>query len=399
MRILLLHNRYRKSGGEDAALESEQQILAARGHQVHVAFSSNETPGGLASLRLVLHSAWSRHSFDRVRKLCRSFRPDIAHVHNFWMSWTPSIHAACRAERVATVQTLHNFRLFCVNGICLRDDRPCTDCLAHSPLRGILHRCYRGSALASASAARMISANRRRRTWDTDVNAFIVPSEHARLLHLQDGLPPGRVFVKPNLVRDRGCSPVRPSQSRSIAYIGRLSPEKGIAVLLDAWTRARRPSGSRLILVGEEQVPGAYPRNAPDVVFAGRADRHQVSRILAEARAVVAPSLCFETFGMSVVEAFAAGRAAIVSDIGALAEMVDHGKNGLKCRAGSAEDLARQIEAIFQSESFVDELGAKARAEYLRRFSVESTYRQLMNIYAFALRDASAQPAALGAAV
>jgi glycosyltransferase involved in cell wall biosynthesis len=400
MRVLLLHNRYLKSGGEDAALESEYQLLRARGHEVRVVFASNKVPEKTATLALAWNSSWSRNSFDTVRELCREFRPDIAHVHNFWMSWTPSVHAACRGEGVATVQTLHNFRLFCANAVCLRNERPCQDCLGRSPWLGAARRCYRNSVFASALVARMISANRRRETWETEVNAFIVPGEHARSLYLQAGLPADRLFVKPNVVGDLGPSPRLPSESRTIAYSGRLSEEKGIGVLLDAWKRARRPADSRLLLIGEEQIPGTYSRNAPaDVTFTGRIDPDKVSAMLESVRAVVAPSLCYETFGMSVVEAYSKGRGAIASDLGSLADLVDHGRTGLKFASGDAGALARQIELVLSAGALSDMLGANARMEYLRRFSTDRNYQQLMHIYSVARGGAAVPvPSALGAA-
>jgi glycosyltransferase involved in cell wall biosynthesis len=381
MRILLLHNRYHKTGGEDTAVESEARLLKSRGHEVRTVFASN-TVSSLAAVGLVWNSSWSQPSFDAVRDACQEFQPDIAHVHNFWMSWSPSVHAAGRAEGVPTVQTLHNFRLFCVNAVCLRDGSPCQDCVGASPWLGAVRRCYRNSFFASASVARMISANRSRQTWQRDVNAFIVPGEHARTLFLRAGLPAERLHVKPNLVHDSGPSTTRPSESRHLAYIGRLSEEKGIGVLLDAWKRTRRRADSRLLIIGEEQIPGAYSRNAPsDVTFAGRIEPEVVPVMLESVRALVAPSLCYETFGISVVEAYAKGRSAIASDLGSLAHLVDHGRTGLKFQPGNADALARQMELVLDSDTLSDALGTQARSEYVRHFSAESNYQKLMSIY------------------
>jgi len=381
MRILLLHNRYHKTGGEDTALESEACLLRSRGHQVRTVFASNGVSGG-AAMGLVWNSSWSQPSFDAVRDVCREFQPDIAHVHNFWMSWSPSVHGACRAEGVPTVQTLHNFRLFCVNAVCLRQGSPCQDCVGASPWLGAVRRCYRNSFFASASVARMISANRRRQTWERDVNAFIVPGEHARALFLRAGLPAERLHVKPNLVHDSGPPATRPSDYQVLAYIGRLSEEKGIGVLLDAWKRTQRKSGARLLIVGEEQIPGAYSRNAPsNVTFAGRVEPGVVPGMLESVRALVAPSLCYETFGTSVVEAYANGRGAIASNLGSLAHLVDHGRTGLKFQPGNADALARQMELVLDSDTLSDALGTQARAEYVRRFSADINYQKLMNIY------------------
>jgi len=272
--------------------------------------------------------------------------------------------------------------LFCVNAVCLRQGSPCQDCVGASPWLGAVRRCYRNSFFASASVARMISANRRRQTWERDVNAFIVPGEHARALFLRAGLPAERLHVKPNLVHDSGPPATRPSDYQVLAYIGRLSEEKGIGVLLDAWKRTQRKSGARLLIVGEEQIPGAYSRNAPsNVTFAGRVEPGVVPGMLESVRALVAPSLCYETFGTSVVEAYANGRGAIASNLGSLAHLVDHGRTGLKFQPGNADALARQMELVLDSDTLSDALGTQARAEYVRRFSADINYQKLMNIY------------------
>src|ERR1700681_2638498 len=184
MRVLVLHNRYRQYGGEDRVVAAEVAML--RAHGVDVVLHETDNTAGL--IQLARHSAWSASSFDDVEKLCREVRPDVAHVHNFWATLTPSVHAACHAAGVPTVQTLHNYRLFCVNAVLLRNGSICTDCVGKTPWRGVVRRCYNHSAMASAAVANMIVQNRRCSTWD-DVDAFIAPSEHARSMFVSAGIP------------------------------------------------------------------------------------------------------------------------------------------------------------------------------------------------------------------
>ena len=122
MKVLVLHNRYRLHGGEDVVADAEIDLLLNRGVEVMCIDADNEVDpkvilGG--TLALGLQSHWSSSSYERIRRACREFRPDIAHVHNFWMRLTPSVHAACQADGVPTVQTLHNFRPLCLNGLFL----------------------------------------------------------------------------------------------------------------------------------------------------------------------------------------------------------------------------------------------------------------------------------------
>jgi glycosyltransferase involved in cell wall biosynthesis len=347
-----------------------------------------------AKISLVRDSAWSRASYEKALAICNDFKPDLAHIHNFWMSWTPSVHAACRAAGVATVQTLHNFRLLCANGLFLRNGRPCEDCLQSTPLLGIARRCYRNSFLASASVVRMAHVNRTKSTWHSAVSAFITPGEHARSRFLAAGFPEERMFVKANVVPDLGLAPQVPSASRTLAYVGRISSEKGIEVLLKAWAMAKRPEGSRLLMIGGEQDPGKFSTNPPpEVTFVGHVEAAQIGYFLGQARAIVLPSLCYETFGNTVVEAFSRGRAALVSDIGALSSLVQDGETGFKFPPGDANALARSMETILNADAVSDDLGANARAAYAARYSEPANHDALIRIYQFALSAVEQVPA------
>jgi exopolysaccharide biosynthesis WecB/TagA/CpsF family protein len=382
MRVLVLHNRYRQSGGEDRAVAAEIAML--RAHGVDVVYHEADNNGGL--VQLATNSAWSDASFRTISKLCREVRPDIAHVHNFWATLSPSVHAACHAEGVPTVQTLHNYRLFCVNGVFLRNGKVCTDCLGVGPWRGVAHRCYNHSAIASAAVARMISSNRRSKTW-TNVDAFIAPSEHARSMFVAGGIDAERLHVKPNFTTDPGLPPSRPSVSRAIVYAGRLSQEKGVRTLLAAWARGGLREYGELVIIGDGPEAEHLPHDVPGVRFLGCQEAPAVTEAMGNARAVVVPSVCFETFGNTVVEGFACGRPVIASDIGALGDLVDHECTGLKFPAADETALGDALRRILTDPDLANRLGDNARAEYLKRFTRERNFEMLNGIYERVLRS------------
>jgi glycosyltransferase involved in cell wall biosynthesis len=271
MKVLILHNRYRQPGGEDQVARAEIRMLCQYGVDVSEYEVDNERVSPL-------DSAWSRDSYEKVGKLCRSFRPDIAHVHNFWLKLTPSVHAACRESGAATVQTLHNFRLLCTNGLFLRDAQVCEDCLGKMPWRGVARRCYRDSFAASAGVARMIVLNRRRGTWDRDVDAFIVLSHAARERFQTAGFPPECLFLKANFCDDPGEMESPPSASDMVLCAGRLSAEKGINILLEAW----KGQVGRLVIAGDGPERAALERQArglEGVTFLGRVDGAAMDRL------------------------------------------------------------------------------------------------------------------------
>jgi len=307
------------------------------------------------------------------------------------MSLTPSVHAAAQEAGAATVQTLHNFRLLCVNATFLRNGSVCQDCLGHSPLRGVLHRCYRGSGVASAAVARMIASNRRRGTWDRHVNAFIALSEHSRAKFVAGGIPADKLFVKPNFVEDPGPPMSLPSESRTIFFAGRLSQEKGIAPLLHAWANHELSQTGRLVIAGDGplraelgDLAARLGLGAPQVQFVGRIAPDEVKERARAARALVLPSLCYENFPRGVLDAFSNGRPLVATDIGALGELVAHGETGLTFPSGDTIALGGALGLLLRDDKLANRMGWQARTQYLERYTPRQNARALLEIYSFA---------------
>ena len=393
MRVLFIHNRYRQYGGEDAVAEAEANLLRSNGMNVRYLDYSNEVDSNVSlrgTLALAMHSHWSRNSYSRVKQICQEFRPDVAHVHNFWMRLTPAVHAACRDAGVPTVQTLHNFRLFCTNAQFQRGGNVCEDCLGNVPWRGVVRRCYRHSFLASAAVARMIVANRARHTWTEQVSAFIALSEHSRRRFIAGGIPEARIRIKPNFIEDRGTAVIPPSHSRQFLYVGRLSEEKGVASLLDAWAASGIGSDARLSIVGDGPERVSLEKQAMrlglsgTVRFTGKVPPSEVLALLGQARAVVMPSLFYECFPRTLVEAMCAGRPVIASNTGALDELVPSDV-GLHFASLDTVALGHSLRRLYENSALADQFGAAARATYLARYTPERNFKMLREIYEYAM--------------
>lgn len=393
----MLHNRYRLQGGEDSVVQAEVAMLRARGVQVELATYDNEIDSDhrfTELLRVGWSSAWSKQSEAGVAELCRSFRPDVVHVHNYWFRLTPAAHCAAHALGIPTIQSLHNFRLLCVNSQFLRNGKVCEDCLGKAPWRGVVLRCYRQSFVDSAAVARMIMVNQRRGTWRDMVNAFVVMSEHTRFKFIEGGFPGDRIFVKPNFIEDPGIAGPPPSLSRTILYIGRLSPEKGLSNLLTAWSRAAVQPRDRLLIVGDGPQRQTLQRQAatlglqqPRVTFAGWKNRSEIFALLAASRAVVLPSIWYEGGGcpVSLVEALASGRPALISAIGGMCEMIAHEHNGLTVLPRDVNGLAGSLSRLLADNDLADRLGANARNDFETKYSPAQNYESLVRIYRFAI--------------
>jgi len=395
MKVLLLHNRYRLPGGEDAVFEAEWRLLRRNKVDVIVADVDNDVPesGWRGTLQLAAESAWSQRSYDWVDRLCREHRPDVVHVHNFWMRLTPAAHAAARAYGAATVQTLHNFRLLCAGAVFLRDGKICEDCLGKSVWRGVAHRCYRGSLPASAAVVRMIQTNRARRTWQDEVDAFIVFTEFGRSKFAAGGLPPERIHIKPNFLEDPGRAVHTPGESDYFVYAGRLSEEKGARTLVEAWARHDLARSARLVVVGDgperaalQQMAQQAKLSSNTVHFVGWKSPQEVRALMSESRGVIIPSICYEGLPTALIEAFALGRPVIASRLGALETLLQDGVNGLGFTAGDAASLAGAVERLASDAPLAETMGAAARYRYEEAFTAERNFSLLMDIYESARR-------------
>jgi glycosyltransferase involved in cell wall biosynthesis len=399
MKILLVHNQYQIPGGEEVVFEQEREMLVRAGHQVLTYERSNfeaEDYKGLRKLNLIANIAWSNDSKGSLQQILREEKPDVVHVHNFFMMMSPSIFAACHEAGVPVVQTLHNYRMFCPAANFLREGKVCEDCAQQSLWHGIGHGCYRGSRLATASVALMLEFQRQRRAW---ADLYIALSDFSRQRFIANGLDARKLCVKPNFVSpDPG---ERTEQGSYALYLGRLSEEKGLETLLDGWRRLRCDIALRV--VGDGPLLESLKNRANDlklscVKFVGRVPRAQAQQEIKGARFVMAPSQCYENFPMGIAEAFACGVPVICSKLGGMQEMVAHGTAGLNFTPGDPADLANKVQWAWSHPEEMQAMGKQARREFENKYTAERNYPLLMEIYRRAIamqpaRSAAADPA------
>jgi glycosyltransferase involved in cell wall biosynthesis len=379
MRILQVHTLYREEGGEDAVARAEAELLRRAGHEL-VPFIAHNPEATVPAAASLLVSAWNPVVARRIRAVAEQVRPDVAHVHNTWFALSPSVIAALGAAGVPVVMTLHNYRLLCVNASLFRDGRPCEDCVGTHPWHGVRHRCYRGSAGGSAAVAAAISVNRLLGTWQRHVRLFLALNEFARERFIRGGLPPGKVRVKPNFVPDPGPRSTPPSHSRSVLYVGRLEPKKGIGLLLDAW-RLHQPAGLELVVIGDGPLRADLESRAPrGVRFEGWLDPETVRTRMLQARALVFPSLLYEGQPMSLLESFAAGLPVLASRLGGNAELLLPAGQEWLVRPGGPDTWAHAFR-LLEDRGRIDQAGGTLRQLYERRFNEQAGRRHLEAAY------------------
>lgn len=383
MKILQLHNQYRAYGGEDAVADLEHNLLLSHGHEVERLTVSNESIER-ATLRTGLETVWSQRSHRMTRDSLRSFRPDILHVHNTFPQLSPSVYWAAKSCGVPVVQTLHNYRLTCVNALLLRDGVPCELCVRRRlSWPGIRYKCYRNSAPASAAIAAMQGVHRAIGTYENKVDAYITVTEFARSVMVRSGLPKEIVHVKPNFVPEPEVG-IGAEREEKVVFVGRLSEEKGVDLLLEARAKLE-PSSFRLVMVGDGPERGRLETSArklPGLQWRGWMSQKEALREVASSRFLVVPSITYEGFPMVVAEAMSVGTPVIAADHAGFPEIVGHGRAGLLFEPRNPDDLAKKLsEASLLEPEAWKEMSERARNDYLSSYTPEANYEILMEIY------------------
>jgi glycosyltransferase involved in cell wall biosynthesis len=381
MHILLAHTFYKQPGGEDRVFEAETALLRQNGHLVTQYREHNRRLDNLSPVAAAANTVWNRGAHARLNHLLERERPDVCHFHNTFPLMSPAVFYAAKSRGIPVVVTLHNYRLLCPAATFLRDGKVCDACISSVfPWPALMHACYRASRPASAVTAFMLTAHRLLRTWARKVDVFIALTQFARDKFVEGGLPADKVIVKPNFVAaDPGPSGKRQDFA---LYVGRLSPEKGIATLLAAWRKLEIPM--KLKLAGDGPLAGevaAAARQDPRIEWLGSLAPDRVTALMKQARVLVFPSIWYEGLPLTVLEAHAAGLPVIASDMGSMVELIEHATSGLRIRPGDAEDLARQVAWSWNNREQVAEMGRRARAQYEESYTARANYLQLMEVY------------------
>lgn len=381
MKVLLCHNHYLQPGGEDQVFADEAQLLESRGCEVlrYVCRSSDERD--LGRLQTVQRTLWNQQTFDELRDVFRAERPDVMHCTNIFPFISPAAYDAARVEGVRVVQSLHNFRTVCVNGLLMRDGKPCEKCLGKRvPWQGIVHKCYRDNRSASAVMAASIATQRIKRECRDPVDLYVALSEFSRHKFIAGGFAPERVVVKPNFVApDPG---VGDGFGDHAIFVGRLSEEKGIDLLLEAWRQLSEPIP--LLIIGDGPLSGAVEEAASvdsRIKCLGRQPIENIYRLVGDASFLVLPSRCYENCPKTILEAYSKGTPAIVSRHGALQEYVEEGQTGRHFTPGDSYDLARKVRELFRDVTTLTEMRLNAREEFESKYTAEANYHMLMSIY------------------
>ncbi|MDP9333500.1 MAG: glycosyltransferase family 4 protein [Actinomycetota bacterium] len=380
-RVLVVHNRYRSEfpSGENQVVDGQIALLRGAGVEAEAYIRSSDEIVDFSlgqRLELGVRPIYSREDVGNVDRIIDRFRPDIVHVHNVYPLISPAIVSRARSRGCRVVQTVHNFRHFCVASTFFRDGTICMDCFGKRlPWPAVAHACYRGSRAQSLALGTAIT--RHRKTW-LQLDRFLAVSEFVAQILADDGIAREQISVVPNFVPDPG-PPL--ALGEGFLFAGRLGQEKGIGLLLDAWERSGLGDETELTIAGDGPERTAVARASArlaGVRYVGPLTPEQVRVHMQRSRSVVVPSIWFEGLPTVVLEAYASGRPVVATKIGGLDALVteDVGWRAPADEDGLAATLRRSLR-----DPAASTMGEHARARYLRHFTPSAVLAELLRVY------------------
>ena len=391
MRILQCHNFYRFPGGEDQVFHDESWLLKKHGHEVFHYLRDNRDIENMSRIELARATIWNQRTVTDIEALIQELSPELIHFHNTFPLISTSAYHTAKRYQIPIVQTLHNYRMMCPSATLFRNGKECHSCINKTfSIPGIIHKCYRSDRKATAVAA---AANAFQRTIKKSlhlVDRFIALSETSRQQFELAGIPRSKIIVKPNFVRPE--PKVGNEKGGHVVFVGRLTEEKGIHSLLDAWqAEPGNPiSEIPLRIIGqgpqEEKVKRFAAQN-PNISYLGQLKHPEVMEQIAQSKLLVFPSIWPEPFGRSMIEAFATGTPVVASTAGSIPEIVQHEVNGLHFEPGNHKNLQDQIMRMFAEPELLVKTSIAARRTYEQRYTADRNHDVLLRTYAEAVES------------
>lgn len=381
MKITIVHNFYAQKGGEDVVVENELSMLRSMGHQVSFVSAHNSSINTIADKFWTLAgTVYNLRAKKRFAQHISAFQPDIVHVHNFFPKLSPSIFDACAEAGIPSVMTLHNFRILCPTAFLYHSGRIEERSLHGSCWWAVREAVYRHSIVGSAIVAAMVQYHRAVGTWTRKVDAFIALTEFAKAIFVQGGLPSAKIFVKSNATYSSPDYSGPRLARRGALFVGRLSEEKGLSELVNAWKGIDHP----LRIVGsgglEDWIREAASGNA-NIELLGALTQHDVQLQMQRSEFLIVPSKWYEMFAMVVAEAFSCGLPVLASKLGGLAEIIQDGQTGIHISSLAPDGLARVIQWAFDHPNEMRAMGMNAKRAFEENYTQATNYKRLMEIY------------------
>ncbi len=382
MRILIIHNKYQQKGGEDAVFEAEYNLLNKSGHQVEsLLFNNNNIKSIGEKLSLGIKSIYNRQSKFQLKKAILKFKPEVIHIHNLFYIASPSMLYEAQQHNIPVVMTLHNYRLICSGALLFRNNQPCKACVnSDFPVKGLIHKCYNNSLVQSAQVTLTTGIHKKLGTWKNCIDKFITLTEFSKSIFQNSSLnvKANQLAVKPNFVEDFGIGNFD-NRKDHFLFIGRLTMEKGVNVLLKAFSNTK----NKLEIIGDGPLKRMVEEHCQDnknIIYHGLQEKAFIFNALKSCKALIFPSIWYEGLPITILEAFSTGTPIVASDIDNINTIVTDGFNGIHFKTSNHEDLEIKVSTFGKSDGH-RQLYTNARKTYEKYYHPDANYTRLMQIY------------------
>lgn len=409
MRVLQVNKFLYRRGGAESYMLDLSTALAEGGDEVEfwgmvhpqnppyrydhlfVSETDFEAPPADTRTRLLMAGRllYSPGARWRLGKVIDAYEPAVVHAHNVYHQLSPSVLAAAARRGAGVVMTLHDYKLACPVYRFLNDGGICEDCAGGRWYKTVTNRCTRGMLGPSALNAAEAYLHHGLGLYTRYVDVFVAPSQFLADKVAAAGVAEASIEVLANFADVDGVSPC--FEGEDVVFAGRLSPEKGVATLIDALAHMAVPAKLHVYGTGpqEDELRRRAAEVAPKrVVFWGRRSADEVAAAMAAAAVVVCPSEWYENCPMVVLEAMAAGKAVVATDLGGLPELVDHERTGLLVPPGDPAALGQALGSIAGDQLAQKQLGQAARERAEARHRLADHVAAVRGVYARARTDA-----------
>lgn len=382
MKILVVHNFYQDPGGEDIVFEQEVKAIKELGHTVEALTFKNKR--GLRGLIQFALYPYNFFAAALLRFKIRSFEPEIVHIHNTHYASGPILFRVVEKLGIPVVFTLHNYRLLCPSGTLFYSGKPYLKSIGKNfPWDAVWKGVLDNSILKTFWTAFAYKLHNWLGTWK-NINRYITLSQNTKNLILASKLPilAEQILVKGNFIKtfsNRKNQPIKPAY---FLFVGRLSEEKGVKQLVDAF---KNREDLQLKIIGSgplEDLTLGYE----NIENLGYLPRKELLKYYLDCTALIVPSVCFEGFPLTLsgLEAMSLATPLIITDIGAANENIENGKNGFLI---NPYDFSEKLIEI-SKRTDLKQIGLNGLETFNKHFTERVIMHKLDEIYAQLLSEA-----------
>ena len=348
MKLLIIHNKYQSNniGGEDIVYQNELESLQKKLGKENV-YSYEMSNDDISKIKLIFAIWFNKRYYKEVKKIVEENNIDLVHIHNFYPLLTPSVFKASKDAGAKVVHTLHNYRLWCISGIFYRDGygvcKLCTK--AKFSLQGVFNKCFRKSMIQSILAQLSFWYYRATKVFD-NIDYFFVLTNFQKEEVKSLGINEQRIILKPNSLQ---MSFDIQKDKKNYIYVGRLEESKGIFELLKVWEKLAEKYVLTVIGGGdiEEELRAKYKKK--NIIFKGKCSREETLSAISKSKYLIQPSIWYETFGLTIIEAMSFGVPVIGFDIGTRGDFIQDGVNGF---LSDRDNLKSAIEKSYEYKDY-----------------------------------------------